>query len=150
MKRQPVQPNVDFLDVNVWIALSLEDHPHHPRAHHYWHHESRPHIAFCRQTSLALVRLLTQPAVTNGRPMTLPEAWQNYQAFRGLPEVVLLEESRKIESILGAWASSDTARPRLWTDAYLAAFAKAGTLRMVSFDNDFSRFTDLDLLRLEA
>jgi len=39
---------------------------------------------------------------------------------------------------------------RQWTDAYLAAFAKAGGLRLVSFDGDFVHFDGLDLLRLEA
>ncbi len=40
---------------------------------------------------------------------------------------------------------------RLWTDAYLAAFALAGGYRLVSFDRDFLRFRPygLNLLLLE-
>jgi hypothetical protein len=48
------------------------------------------------------------------------------------------------------WALGANAAPRHWTDAYLAAFAKAGGLRLVSFDGDFTRFGGLDLLRLEV
>ena len=38
--------------------------------------------------------------------------------------------------------------PRLWTDAYLAAFALAGGHRLVTFDQDFLRFPGLEVLRL--
>ena len=37
---------------------------------------------------------------------------------------------------------------RMWSDAYLAAFAVTGDLRMVTFDRDFNRFTGLNCLRL--
>ncbi len=36
----------------------------------------------------------------------------------------------------------------VWTDAYLAAFAKCAGLRLVTFDHGFSRFKALDLLIL--
>jgi predicted nucleic acid-binding protein len=38
--------------------------------------------------------------------------------------------------------------PRLWTDAYLAAFALAGGHRLVTFDQGFLRFPGLEVLRL--
>jgi hypothetical protein len=47
-------------------------------------------------------------------------------------------------------ASGDTASPKLWMDAYLAAFAMNGGLRLVTIDRDFKRFEahGLDLLLL--
>ena len=39
---------------------------------------------------------------------------------------------------------------RLWTDAYLAAFAAAGGLRLVTFDKDFARFGELARLQLQT
>jgi len=85
-----------------------------------------------------------------GQPMTVSEAWTAYRAFRQLPDVVLLEEPFSCEAILGAWASAGVFFKAHWTDAYLAAFAKAGGLRLVSFDSDFSRFDGLDFLHLES
>jgi predicted nucleic acid-binding protein len=83
------------------------------------------------------------------QPLTVPQAWQAYGGFRRLPEVVLAAEPEDCEAWLERWARGASPSPRQWTDAYLAAFAKAGGLRLVSFDGDFSRFDGLDLLQLE-
>ena len=37
-----------------------------------------------------------------------------------------------------------------WTDAYLAAFARAGRCRLATFDRGFRRFDGLDLILLAA
>jgi len=141
---------VDLLDVNVWLALSLPDHPHHPRARKYWFEKSAVQLAFCRITSLALSRLLTQPKVMGGDPLTVSQSWKAYRAFRELPEVTLAPEPDGCEARLGAWTEEQDARPRLWTDAYLAAFAISGAFRLVTFDRDFQRFSGLSLLQLEG
>lgn len=39
--------------------------------------------------------------------------------------------------------STDRHGPRLWTDAYLAAYARAGGLTVVTFDRGFRQFPDL-------
>jgi len=49
------------------------------------------------------------------------------------------------EDWLGRWASGGGASPRLWTDAYLAAFASSGGYRLVSFDRDFAQFEGLNV-----
>jgi predicted nucleic acid-binding protein len=67
-----------------------------------------------------------------------------------MPEVRLVHEPSGCESNLDQWASREASTPRLWTDAYLAAFAIAGGLRLVTFDRGFSRFPGLDLLLLSA
>lgn len=85
-----------------------------------------------------------------GEPLTVAQAWRAYMAFRELPEVILAPEPEGCERLLGAWASGARAAPRMWTDAYLASFARAEGFRFVSFDRDFARFEDLDLLRLEG
>ena len=148
-KRQPVDGLVDLPDVNVWLALSVPDHPQYHRAREYWYEESGRELAFCRVTALGLLRLSTNPAVMGGQPLTVAQAWQVYDAFRHLPEVALAAEPEGCEQQLGAWATDGNFPPRLWTDAYLAAFARAGGFRLVSFDRDFARFGGLDLLRLE-
>ncbi len=142
--------SLDLPDVNVWLALSLPDHPHHPRAHRYWFDEAAPELAFCRVTALAYVRLCTQPAVMGGNPLTVAQAWQAYRTFCELPEVIFAREPQSCEARLGTWAAAGRFGARLWTDAYLAAFALTGDCRLVTFDRDFNRFSDLDLLHLAA
>ena len=44
--------------------------------------------------------------------------------------------------------SEDNLSPRLCTDAYLAALAISNGWRLVSFDRDFERFGDLQLILL--
>jgi hypothetical protein len=141
---------VDLVDVNVWLALGFADHPHHERARRYWYEESGRELAFCRITALGFLRLSTHPTVMGGRPLTVAEAWRAYGAFRELPEVILAAEPLGCESLLEGWAVGPRPSRRGWTDAYLAAFARAGGLRLVTFDSDFSRFEELELLRLEG
>jgi predicted nucleic acid-binding protein len=45
-------------------------------------------------------------------------------------------------------AAHGTASPKLWMDAYLAAFALAGRYSMVTTDAAFRQFRGLDLLVL--
>lgn len=141
---------IDLPDVNVWLAFSAADHEHHQRARHYWYEESGDQLAFCRVTALGFLRLVTNASAMGGNPLTIPQAWQAYGDFRRLPEVLLAAEPDDCEAWLEHWALGKHPAPRQWTDAYLAAFARAGGLRLVSFDGDFRRFDGLDLLRLEA
>ncbi|MDP1902558.1 MAG: hypothetical protein Q8K96_19230 [Rubrivivax sp.] len=106
----------DLPDVNVWLALAVQEHPHHAAARQYWANEAAARLHFCRVTMLGLVRLLTQPRLMG------PATMRRYVGA-GLPA-------------------------RLITDAYLAAFAAACGLRLVTFDRDFGRFEGLHLLRL--
>lgn len=140
----------DLPDINVWLAFSVADHVHHARARHYWYEEAGDQLAFCRVTALGFLRLSTNASAMDGQPLTVPQAWRAYSDFRRLPEVVLAAEPEGCEPWLEQWAVGGRTTPRQWTDVYLAAFAKAGGLRLVSFDRDFVHFDGLDLLRLEA
>lgn len=140
---------IDLPDINVWLAFSVADHAHHPRARQYWYEESADQLAFCRVTALGFLRLATQAAAMGGQPLTVRQAWQAYADFRRLPEVSLVAEPEDCEVWLGEWASGDRPAPRHWTDAYLASFAQAAGLRLVSFDRGFARFEGLELLHLE-
>lgn len=141
---------IDLPDVNVWLAASVADHTHHERARRYWYEEAAGQLAFCRVTALGLLRLSTNAAAMGGQPLSIQEAWEAYGAFRRLPEVLLLEEPEGCEEWLEHWVRENRLTPRKWTDAYLAAFARAGGMRLVSFDGDFTQFNGLDLLRLET
>ena len=143
----------DLPDVNVWLALSAPSHPHHEAAQSYWQQKELPRVWFNRVTMLALLRLLCQPKVMGPATVTLPRAAAVYERFMEMPEVGFLAEPAHCESLfthLLAGIDGAAPLPRLITDMYLAAFAMAGGLRMVTFDRDFLRFDGLVVLRLPA
>ena len=142
-------PDIDLPDVNVWLALTCEDHQHHLRARHYWEHEGARRLAFCRVSMLGLLRLATNATVMGNHPFVPPEAWKIYRDFIALPEVLFLTEPTGIEIQFAAYSEATTFRPNRWTDAYLAAFANDTGCRVVSFDADFHRFPGLDFLHLQ-
>lgn len=55
------------------------------------------------------------------------------------------DEPVEIERLWHEFASGNTASPKLWMDACLAAFEVAGGYRLVSLDKAFSQFSQLDL-----
>lgn len=150
MPRPDLAARVDLLDVNVWVALSASEHPHHARAYRYWRDASGERLAFCRVTVLGFLRLTTSATVMGGQPLTAEDAWAAYSGWRRLDDVLFASEPDGCDVLFADWAGRGLITPRLWTDAYLAAFARAGGLRLVSFDRDFTRFDGLDLLQLEV
>ncbi len=104
--------SLSFPDVNVWLALLLEDH---------------------RQRNTAL-RLLTTPAVMNDRPFTMAGTWSAYGRLFADDRVALVPEPADIEASFREYASGDRATPKLWADAYLLAFAEQAEGELVTFD----------------
>jgi toxin-antitoxin system PIN domain toxin len=141
---------IDLLDASVWLPLAAADHVHHARARRYWENESADRIAFCRITALALLRHLTNRAIMRHAVLTSGEAWEEYQRWLALPETVFLSEPATLEQRLGRLSRSNDLRPKLWTDAYLAAFAIEGDCRLVAFDSGFERFREARVLRLDS
>ncbi len=139
----------DLPDVNVWLALAVQEHPHHAQALAYWQHQAASRVWFCRVTMLGLVRLLTQPRLMGPGALDPAAALAAYDRFVALPEVGLHVEPPACDTDLRRLLRP--ALPaRLMTDAYLAAFAVSAKLRLVTFDRDFSRFDDLCSLQLGA
>lgn len=141
-------PEIDVPDINLWLALIDSDHEHHPRARRYWEQEALGKIAFCRVTMLGLLRLLTNSRVMNGQPFTPFEAWEAYHAFTALPEVCFIEDSLVAERQFELSSRRPDFAAHRWTDAWIAAIAVSTKARVVSFDSDFTSFSDLRFLRL--
>ena len=140
----------DLLDVNVWLALAAEAHAHHPRAQAYWEREAASRSAFCRVTELAFLRHLTNKSIMGDQMLSPSAAWKKLQEFLALSEVTSLAEPVGLDEWLGDFCNLGRTSPNLWTDAYLASFAKGAGLRLVTFDHGFSRFQGLELLILRA
>lgn len=58
------------------------------------------------------------------------------------------DEPERIAVQWGHFADSTVASPKLWMDAYLAAFAVAGGYRLVTTDRAFKQFKGLNVLVL--
>ena len=142
--------NGDLPDINVWVALSIKEHPHHAAAMAYWSDLSPARIWFCRVTMMGLVRLLTQKAVAQRATMTLRQALGFYSELAALSNIYgVAAEPSEIDVVLGQFVDLELA-PQHFTDAYLAAFAVCLGQRLVPFDKDFERFEGLSLLRLST
>ncbi len=137
---------MDLPDLNVWFALLVPEHPFHVRALRYWNEAEDPVLV--RVTALGLLRLLTNPKAMDGKPLGVEEAWRVYRELREASGVPLVEEPPGLDEALETLLLPDLS-PRLWTDAYLAAFALVGGYRLVSFDRDFRRFSSLHLELLD-
>ncbi len=140
---------MDILDINVWLALVDRNHVHHAPAARYWEEIADAQIAFTRASMMGFLRLSSQPRVLS-RTLKNTEAWAMYHEFMALPNVRLLAEPTALDAHFQALTIQIALPHRLWTDAYLAAFAIASGSRLVSFDADFSSFPDLNFLHLPA
>ena len=124
-----------FPDINVWLALTYEGHVHH-RTVATWFATLNPAVSldFCRLTQLGLLRLLTTEAVMGDEVMTQPQAWAAYDQWHRDPRVELLDEPAEIEARFRALTRLRQPATKDWADSYLAAFATAGHLTLVTFD----------------
>ena len=137
-------------DSNVWLALALSRHAHHALAREWFEAVADPSsVFFCRATQQTFLRLLTNAAILSpygNPPLTNRQAWEVYEALLADDRIVFRgEEPAGIEAQWERFALRDTASPKLWMDAYLAAFALAGGYRMVTTDGAFKQFRKLHL-----
>jgi hypothetical protein len=123
-----------FPDVNVWLALVAGEHVHHDAAVRWWNTNESEQIAFCRPTQLGLLRLLTTASVMNQKPLTSAAAWTVYDRLFADHRVGFLPEPPELEIVFRSMASSNAASPKVWADAYLAAFAHELDGVVVTFD----------------
>jgi predicted nucleic acid-binding protein len=79
--------------------------------------------------------------------LTMPQAWSLYDQLLSDPRVEFLSEPADLERHLRNLTKSPAAAPKLWTDAYLAAFADTAGIRVVTFEAAFAS-RDVDALIL--
>ena len=140
----------DLPDINVWVALSSPEHVHHKRADDYYRSESNRTIAFCAQTAIGLVRILSNPHAIGGKPLSVSDAWTMYLSWRRQREVSYLHEPRGHEIVLARYVANNLVNRRTWSDGQLAAVAQSAMVRLVTFDSDFNRFEGLSFLHLSS
>lgn len=127
-----------FPDVNVWIALTYEGHIHHGVARNWFESlGANARLFFCRITQLELLRLLTTEIVMGKEVLSQREAWNAYDRWLEDDRVSFLGEPSELEQAFRAMSRQPRPAPKDWADSYLAAFALASNLTLVTFDRDF-------------
>ena len=145
-----------LIDTNVWLAALFSSHPFHTHAQKALQQTTPAQPAlWCRATQQSFLRLASTPAlhqVYDTKGMTNRDALVAMDALQALPQVALLDEPSGTVALWRTLAGLGSASPKVWMDAYLAAFAIAGGLRMVTLDRDFKNFVPqgLDLALLTA
>jgi toxin-antitoxin system PIN domain toxin len=129
-------------DVNVWLALHSERHEHH-RAALAWFNglDDEQVLVFCRQTQLGLFRLLTTEAVMGEDVRAQRQCWAIYDEWLANRRAILGSEPAELEEQFRSRTVASQPGPKIWADAYLAAFAKSGNYTLVTFDKTLAAKT---------
>jgi toxin-antitoxin system PIN domain toxin len=124
---------VKLLDVNVWLAAAWARHAKHPAAKR-WIDAQTDTLAFCRITQMALLRLVSNAAVTGPDVRTRRQAWELVHALQSDARVTFLAEPQGLEPLWLAFSKRNDTSHLLWTDDYLAAFAQVTGAELVTLD----------------
>lgn len=135
-------------DVNCLLAFCYDRHIHHPAALTWLGQQDELSVVVCRSTQLALLRLLTNANVMLEAVCNLKQSWKIYDSLMGDERFDFYAEPMELEQHFRRYTASGRVSPKLWQDAYLAAFARATKLRLVSFDGGFQQFEGLHLTLL--
>lgn len=141
-----------LVDANVWLPVLYARHPHHPVATAWWDRQAAADCCWCRPVQQTILRLLTNRSVMGDDTHTPDEAWLSWQKLVLDERCSLLPlEPAELDA---EWRKNITGRdatPKLWMDAYLAAWAHAADLAFVTFDTGFRNYQlrNLQLLKPE-
>ncbi len=123
----------ELADVNVLVAVVLEDHDDHSSAIS-WLRSTRA-FATTPITEIGLVRLLMNPAIS-GRPVPMAEAVAILRSIKALESASFLSDSTSLADHR-AIIRHVTGTKQI-TDTHLLNLAIANGLRLVTFDNKLS------------
>lgn len=129
-----------FPDVNVWLALSTPDHQHFTKAWDWY--TALPtgvSLHFCRFTQISLLRLLTTASVMGQGTLNQIEAWEAYDRWLDSGHAEFAEEPTGLDAVFRSRSTGRQASPKDWADAYLASFAAAAQLTLVTFDKGLGK-----------
>lgn len=137
-------------DTNIWMALALSKHDFHLAARDWFAAQSGS-ISFCRSTQHTFLRLLTTDQVMRRYglpPFSNAGAWQVLEGFMADSRIHWVSEPGGLEAHWKSLATRRTPSPKLWMDAYLAAFAIVGGHQLITTDEAFTHFPKLNAVVL--
>ncbi|MFN0162189.1 MAG: TA system VapC family ribonuclease toxin [Burkholderiales bacterium] len=133
-----------LVDTNVWVAAVFPIHPGHAAAQSVLEQATPDSPAvFCRSTQISFLRLVstqTLQVAYGAVGLTNRDAIAALTALLALPGVLELPEATKTRDTWLRLAAGGDASPKVWMDAYLAAFAVRAGLSLVTFDGGFRNF----------
>ena len=130
-------------DVNFWLALVFESHAHHLAAKTWMLTAPIQSCCFCRLTQMGFLRLTTNRKIFPSDALTMRDAWQVYDTLLSDHRIIFADEPNGLETQWRSMTQSRLFSPKVWNDAYLAAFAVTADFEMVTFDNGFSQYKNL-------
>ena len=111
-------------DVNFLVAMCHRSHQHHAAAKAWLDGGGADQgIVLCRVSQLGMLRLLTNPAIMQGEVCTTDEAWETHDTLMRDSRFSFREEPFGLQAKLREFTRGFSFSPKLWQDAYLAAFA---------------------------
>jgi toxin-antitoxin system PIN domain toxin len=133
-----------LLDMNVGLAAAFAAHPAHSAARPVLHVASAHEPAlWCRATQQSFLWLASTPVITAAYGVakaTNADAWVAMEAFLALPQVDVMDEPPELARHWRQLGAIEQSAPKRWMDAYLASFAMAAGVLLVSLDRYFSPF----------
>ena len=133
-----------LVDTSVWLAAVFTTDPFPAQARQCLQQATPAEPAvFCRSTQQSFLRLASTPTLLKAygaTGLTNRDALIALGALMALPKVCERDEPPGTFALWQHIAARDTASPKVWMDAYLAAFAISGGLRMATLEHDFRNF----------
>jgi hypothetical protein len=131
-------------DVNLLIALVTDRHQHHAAAAQWLESAPTGEAVICRIAQMGLLRLLNNPAVMGDEALDTDSCWELWRRLLEDERIQFVpSEPDGLDTIFREYTSKRAFSPRLWTDAYLAAYARAGGLTLVTFDSGLLSYKGL-------
>jgi uncharacterized protein len=132
-------------DVNLVLALVAERHATHSTARAWWDQlPATETIHICRPVQTGLLRLLSNEAVMGTDALSLAAAWSVYATLIGSGRFAFTLEPPGLDAEWERLCRPFGRSPKVVMDAYLAAFALAGSYRLVTLDRAFGQFAGLE------
>ena len=119
---------------NVWRAWASRRHIQAAVCARWLESIDSGEVLFCRVTQMGLLRLLTHESVMGTDVLSPRNAWRVYQEMLGDERIQFAPEPFSLEQEWRKITEQDKPSPKIWTDAYLVAFARAAGVRMVTLD----------------
>lgn len=141
-----------LVDANVWLPILVESHEHHAAATEWWSERPAATCCWCRPLQQTVLRLLTNRSVMGDDTLAPDDAWHVWEKLVCDERTAFLPmEPAGLDEAWRQHITGRTASPKLWMDAYLAAWAKTADLAFVTFDAGFKSYSlpDLQLLKAE-
>lgn len=139
-----------LVDSNVWVALTFPAHSQHRTAQEWVATAAMESpLLWCRETQLTYLRLVSTPAIHRGYQIprvTNSDAFALLDELTSMPNVLVVSvEPWETLRLFRSLALSARTAPRVYMDAYLAAWAIAADVPLATLDDDFLAFRPFGL-----